>query len=85
MIVMSAVAVSGHRLIMRGMNNRRVAMNRRGVTVIARVIVVAMLHRIAARMARMRAIQSNRAGEDRTEQRQEYKSLNHNKISPSSD
>jgi hypothetical protein len=50
------------------------------VPVIAMPMTVRMVHFVAARIAPMRAIQRDRAREERADQRQEDDGLNHNDV-----
>jgi hypothetical protein len=59
-----------------------------GMTVVAMTMVaVAMrvVHVVAAGVATMRTREGDGAGDQRTDQRQEYESLDHEWLSPSSD
>jgi type II secretory pathway component PulK len=64
------------------MRMRRVGIR---MTVAMVVVTMCMVHLVAARIARMRTSESDGASDQRTDQRQEYKSLDHNWLSPSSD
>jgi hypothetical protein len=62
-------------------------MRRVGVGMAVAMVVVTMrvVHLVAAGVATMRTRKSDGASDQRTDQRQEYKSLDHNWLSPSSD
>jgi hypothetical protein len=49
------------------------------------VMIMGMIHLVAARIAPVRAEQRDRACDQRADERQEYNSLDHRPISPSSD
>jgi hypothetical protein len=49
------------------------------------VVVMRMVHLVAARVTPMRTQDGDEACDQRADQRQEYKSLDHNWLSPSSD
>ena len=48
-------------------------------------MIMRMIHLVAARIAPVRAEQRDRACDQRADERQEYNSLDHRPISPSSD
>ncbi len=70
MIVMTMIVVS------------RMGMRR---TVSMIIMTMRMIHLVAARIAPVRAKQRDRACDQRADERQEYNSLDHRPISPSSD
>ena len=70
MVVVTAMTVIIMAVIVMGM----------GVGGVMMTVVVMMLDRIAARMARMRPEQRNQAGQDRAQQRQKDNGLDHSPV-----
>ena len=66
------------RLVMRLVNHRGIPADRRGTMRMILAVQIVVRNRIAARMARMRADDHDRARDQRAKQRQEDKGLDHN-------